>query len=61
MKRNQIKKNVIQQYQNLFYISNQTFYSPPQSFDIISGSRENWRSPVIQATWEARAVGWLEV
>ena len=24
-------------------------------------SRENWLSPVIQATWEARTVGWLEV
>ena len=24
-------------------------------------SRENWLSPVNQATWEARAVGWLEV
>ena len=23
-------------------------------------SRENWLSPVIQATWEARSVGWLE-
>jgi hypothetical protein len=23
--------------------------------------REMWLSPVIQATWEARAVGWLEV
>ena len=22
--------------------------------------RENWLSPVIQATWEARTVGWLE-
>ena len=24
-------------------------------------SQENWLSPVIQATWEARTVGWLEV
>ena len=24
-------------------------------------SRENWLSPVIQATWEARTRGWLEV
>ena len=24
-------------------------------------SRENWLSPVFQATWEARTVGWLEV
>jgi hypothetical protein len=23
--------------------------------------REIWLSPVIQATWEARAVGWFEV
>ena len=23
-------------------------------------SRENWLSPIIQATWEARTVGWLE-
>ena len=23
-------------------------------------SREIWHSPVIQATWEARTVGWLE-
>jgi hypothetical protein len=23
--------------------------------------RENWLSPVIQATWEATTVGWLEV
>jgi hypothetical protein len=23
--------------------------------------REMWLSPVIQATWEARAVGWFEV
>ena len=23
-------------------------------------SRENWLSPVIQATWEARTEGWLE-
>jgi hypothetical protein len=26
-----------------------------------SPGREIWLSPVIQATWEARAVGWFEV
>jgi hypothetical protein len=26
-----------------------------------SMKREIWLSPVIQATWEARAVGWFEV
>ena len=28
--------------------------------DNYNSRRENWLSPVIQATWEARTVGWLE-
>jgi hypothetical protein len=28
---------------------------------ISNNGREIWLSPVIQATWEAREVGWLEV
>ena len=31
-----------------------------RSASAICISRENWLSPVIQATWEARSVGWLE-
>jgi hypothetical protein len=31
------------------------------TFVVISSGREIWLSPVDQATWEARAVGWFEV
>jgi hypothetical protein len=35
--------------------------SDSSDFNLIYLGREIWLSPVIQATWEARAVGWFEV